>query len=76
MCNTEPVGMFTLTGRSLLWVAVLGFVIFYMYALVSFALLRTSFDPENNLYCDTLWQCTVTVIRYGLIGDIYDVRIL
>ena len=63
-------------GKSLLWVAVLGFIVFYLYALVSFALLRTSFDPENNLFCASLWQCTVTVIRYGLIGDIFDVRFI
>jgi len=61
-------------GKSLLWVAVLGFIVFYLYALVSFAMLRSSFDPESSLYCATLWQCTVTVIRYGLIGDIFDVR--
>ena len=30
--------------------------------------------PAQHLYCATLWQCTVTVIRYGLIGDIFDVR--
>jgi len=62
-------------GKSLLWVAVLGFIVFYLYALISFAMLRSSFDPENNLYCATLWQCTITVIRYGLIGDIFDVKV-
>lgn len=60
-------------GKSLLWVAVLGFIVFYLYALISFAMLRSSFDPDKNLYCATLWQCTVTVIRYGLVGDIFDV---
>ena len=54
--------------------AVLGFVVFYLYGLISFALLRSSFDPDNDLYCATLWQCTVTVIRYGLVGQIFDVR--
>ncbi|ESN99534.1 hypothetical protein HELRODRAFT_176700 [Helobdella robusta] len=62
----------TQNGKSLLWVAVLGFVVFYLYGLVSFALLRSSFDPDNDLYCATLWQCTVTVIRYGLVGQIFD----
>ena len=62
-------------GRSLLWVAVLGFVLFYLYALISFAFLRASFDPESDMYCGSLWQCTVTVIRYGLIGDIFEVRL-
>ena len=65
--------VFLVTGKSLLWVAVLGFVIFYLYALVSFALLRTSFDPDSDMYCATLWQCTVSVIRYGLIGDLFEV---
>ena len=57
----------------MLWVAVLGFIVFYLYALISFAMLRSSFDPENNLYCASLWQCTITIIRYGLIGDMFDV---
>ena len=55
--------------------AVLGFVLFYLYALISFAFLRASFDPESDMYCGSLWQCTVTVIRYGLIGDIFEVRV-
>ncbi|ESN99323.1 hypothetical protein HELRODRAFT_162846 [Helobdella robusta] len=62
----------TLNGKSLLWVAVLGLVVFYLYGLVSFALMRTSFDPENELYCSTLWQCTVSVVHYGLVGDIFS----
>ena len=60
-------------GKSLLWVAILGMIVFYIYALISFALLRSSFDPDNELYCATLWQCTITVIRYGLVGDLFDV---
>jgi len=63
-----------LAGKSLLWVAILGLIVFYIYALISFALLRSSFDPDNELYCATLWQCTITVIRYGLVGDLFDVR--
>lgn len=45
----------------------------YIYALVGFSLLRAFFSPGEYLYCSTLWQCTVTVIRYGLIGDMFDV---
>ena len=58
-------------GKSLLWVGVLGMVIFYLYAIVAFALFRDVFDPQQHLYCDSLLQCTVTMVRYGLIGD-YD----
>ena len=35
--------------------------------------MRSMFDPEENLYCNTLWQCTISVIRYGLIGDLFEV---
>ncbi|CAL1526674.1 unnamed protein product [Lymnaea stagnalis] len=62
----------TQNGMSLLWVAVLGFVVIYIYALIGFALLRVYFQNESSLYCSTLWQCTVTVIRFGLIGDMFE----
>ena len=61
------------TGRLLVWVGLLGCVLFYIYALISFAFLRASFDPDSDMYCGSLWQCTVTVIRFGLIGDIFEV---
>ena len=61
-------------GKSLLWVAVLGLVIFYLYALVAFAFFRDVFVPSKYLYCSTLWQCTMTMVRYGLLGDYDEVR--
>ena len=63
--------IFSIPGKSLLWVAVLGLVIFYLYALAAFALFRDVFDPRTQMFCGSLWQCTVTIIRYGLVGD-YD----
>lgn len=62
------------TGKSLLWVAVLGLVIIYVYALMSFALFRDVFTPSEYKYCATLWECTVTVSRYGILGDYDQVR--
>ncbi|WAR13356.1 ITPR1-like protein, partial [Mya arenaria] len=62
----------TQNGRSLVWVGILGLVVFYLYAIISFAMMRSMFNPNEYLYCDTLWQCTITVIRYGLIGDLFD----
>ena len=56
-----------------MWVAVLGLVVFYLYGIIGFALMRSMFKPADLLYCDTLWQCTITVIRYGLIGDLFEV---
>ncbi|XP_055891550.1 inositol 1,4,5-trisphosphate receptor type 1-like isoform X4 [Biomphalaria glabrata] len=63
----------TQNGKSLLWVGVLGLVVFYLYGMIGFALMRSMFNPGEYLYCNTLWQCTITVIRYGLIGDLFEV---
>lgn len=71
--NTRVILAFVFVGVSLLWVAILGLIVIYIYALVGFSLLRAYFSPGEYLYCSTLWQCTVTVIRYGLIGDMFDV---
>lgn len=60
-------------GRSLIWVAILGLVVFYLYGIISFAMMRSMFDPDDYLYCASLWECTITVIRYGLIGDMFEV---
>ncbi|CAH1798283.1 unnamed protein product [Owenia fusiformis] len=62
----------TQNGRSLLWVAVLFLIVFYLYGLVAFALLRPSFKPNEEFYCETLWQCTITVVRYGMVGDLFE----
>lgn len=70
-----PFLLFVVSGVSLLWVAILGLIVIYIYALIGFAALRAFFAPGEYLYCSTLWQCTVTVIRYGLIGDMFDVSI-
>lgn len=73
--NTSVILTVVIVGVSLLWVAILGLIVIYIYALVGFSLLRAYFSPGEYLYCSTLWQCTVTVIRYGLIGDMFDVSI-
>ena len=60
-------------GISLLWVAALGVVILFIYSVISFAFLHESFLAENDeddLYCNNLFQCFITVIRYGLIDNL------
>ena len=65
-------------GVSLLWVAVLGGIILYIYAVISFAFLHESFHDkgENPLYCNTLGHCFITVIRWGLIDNLGQVYLL
>lgn len=58
------------TGIALLWVAGLGGVVLYIYAVISFAFLHESFNPKANLYCESLGECFITVVRYGLIDNL------
>lgn len=61
----------TMNGKSLIWVAILGLIVIYLFALVVFAFFREAFDINEEVYCDTLAKCSYTVLRYGLIGN-YD----
>jgi inositol 1,4,5-triphosphate receptor type 1 len=58
----------TRNGKSLLWVAALMIVIIYVYAIVSFAFLRRSFDRDEGLFCENLGQCFVTALKFGLLS--------
>ncbi len=52
-----------LTGKSLLWVAILLLAILFIYAVVSFAFFQEEFnDPENVRYCQQLDECFITVL--------------
>ena len=61
-------------GIALLWVAILFLVVLYIYSVVSFAFLHESFlMPDNddaNLFCNTLFECLISVLRYGLIDNL------
>ena len=50
-------------------------MIMYIYALFGFAVMRTIFDPGEQQYCQTLYECSMSIIRYGFIGDYNDVSI-
>ena len=69
---------FSFIGKSLLWVAFLGLIVLYMYAVLSFVFLHESFftqNPDVPLHCDDLSQCFVSVIRYGLLDTLGPVRV-
>ena len=60
-------------GRSLLWVGALGLVILYIYSVGAFAFLRSEFhEPEgdNVRFCQSLIQCFVSVLEYGLLDTL------
>lgn len=46
-------------------------MVLYIYAVISFAFLHESANSEGNaLYCDSLGQCFISVIRWGLIDNL------
>ena len=61
----------------MLWVSLLGTVVLFIYAVLSFAFLYDRFyqTDDDSLYCDTLLQCFVTVVRYGLLDNLGQVRV-
>ena len=61
------------SGNSLIWTGILGLIVLFIYAVLSFATLHNKFVADNDdgpLYCDTLTQCMYSVLRYGLIDNI------
>ncbi|XP_065920225.1 inositol 1,4,5-trisphosphate receptor type 3-like [Dysidea avara] len=54
---------------ALLWIGTLGLIILFIYAEGTFAFLANEFDnrdSNNVLFCSSLAQCFITVLRYGL----------
>jgi len=61
----------TKNGRALLWVAALGIILLYVFAIVEFAFYRESFVNLDNAYCDTLWQCFVSTLDLGAFRSVW-----
>ncbi|XP_019861438.1 PREDICTED: uncharacterized protein LOC100634093 isoform X2 [Amphimedon queenslandica] len=62
----------TKNGMSLIWVAVLGVIVLFIYAVISFAFLQNNYVRTDDaaLYCANLGQCMYSVLRYGLTDNL------
>ena len=62
------------SGSSLLWVAALGLIVIYNYAVVTFVFMPNDFNNQDEgevvRYCGTLFECFITVLEYGLLDTI------
>ena len=72
------IGQLTLhSGKSLLWVAALGLIVIYNYAVGTFVFMPNDFDNQDEgevvRYCSTLFECSITVLEYGLLDTIGSV---
>uniref|UniRef100_A0A1X7V711 Ion transport domain-containing protein n=1 Tax=Amphimedon queenslandica TaxID=400682 RepID=A0A1X7V711_AMPQE len=54
----------------LLTILILGLVVIYIYAVISFALIPNYFSDTNDEFCQTIFQCFVTITRLGLLDTI------
>ena len=57
----------------LFWLVALGLIAIYIYSVVTFAYFANEFhDPDSDSvqYCDSLFQCWVTLFHYILIGGV------
>ena len=62
--------IFSYLVEQLIFIGLLTLAILFIYAVFSFAFMRNLFDPaDSNFFCQTLWQCYVTVIREGLLNS-------
>ena len=68
----------TFTGGTLVWVAVLVVIVVYNFSLTAFALYRSTLDPYGELpfFGYNLLQTFVVILRYGIIGELYEVNLL
>ncbi|KAJ3091045.1 hypothetical protein HK102_001865 [Quaeritorhiza haematococci] len=70
----------TLNWNSLSKTALLGVIIVYIYSVLSFVFFRHAFDTGRGLYCDSLFECFITILSYGVragggVGDLLNVPI-
>ncbi|KAK2191286.1 hypothetical protein NP493_56g07009 [Ridgeia piscesae] len=63
----------TKNGMSLVWVTIYGVFIIYIYGLVGFAFYRPYFDKEMGLYCDTIYECVLTLAHWGIVDSAANV---
>ena len=66
--------MHIFAGTSLLLVAALGLIVIYNYAVGTFVFMPNEFDNQDEgevvRYCDTLFECSISVLEYGLLDTI------
>jgi inositol 1,4,5-triphosphate receptor type 1 len=59
----------TRNGIALIWVGILGIIVLFIYAVISFAFLHNEFVGDL-LYCTSLVECSYTVLRLGLLDSL------
>eukprot|EP00055_Hartaetosiga_balthica_P014270 m.77659 g.77659 ORF g.77659 m.77659 type:complete len:2539 (+) comp8548_c0_seq6:41-7657(+) len=56
----------TKNGRSLLWIGCLLCLLIYTFTFISFGFMNRYFDQQEGYWCNSLWQCFITSVNFGL----------
>ena len=48
-----------------MWVAIMGVILIYIYALIGFAFFRASFDTDESRFCRTLTECALATEHHS-----------
>ena len=74
LCNVLNVYVGRCEGKSLFWVAVLGLILMYLFAIGAFLFLREIFMHAggNFFYCYHMYECIVSVVWLGLTGQLFE----
>ena len=66
----------TKNGKSLIFVAILGFIVIYIFSVIGFALFyqqaQSTVEPDsqNYVFCRTLYECFISIGRWGLVETV------
>lgn len=61
---------FSFSGKQLFFVALIGLAVFLVFAIGAFVFVHDYFEPSTPLFCNTLWECFISVAREGLLDTL------
>ena len=78
LCHIYIFIVWLISGSSLVWVFLYGFICFYIQTLIAFAVYRELFDEPTGLHCTNMHECALTIVHRGLqltpfeVGDLSE----
>lgn len=59
------------SGIIILWILIIVVIVSYCFGVIALLFFRSSFDPNNGLYCTTLYECSISVWWSGIVALLY-----
>ena len=61
---------FIFSAKHLFFLALIGASIMLVFAMGAFLFTSAYFEAQSALFCNSLWECFITVLREGLLGTL------